>query len=185
MTLKPSLTFLQIFNFGHQSGNVTADLILKGRVLIFAEVSRKVFWNSRINFEKNLSILAFVIHLWNMCKKITFRFGSQKIRKRWLNQKHFFLHNFNTWVLRNTWEVSAFQICEIQSKSLHPSVHHEDMNHRRDRQRSPSSYGHRILGSTRKIFCGIGSRFSGSIIKTALQEWPFVKKSGGTLAFVV
>ena len=128
MTLKPSLTFLQIFNFGHQSGNVTADLILKGRVLIFAEVSRKVFWNSRINFEKNLSILAFVIHLWNMCKKITFRFGSQKIRKRWLNQKHFFLHNFNPWVLRNTWEVSAFQICEIQSKSLHPTVHISTMH---------------------------------------------------------
>jgi len=42
MTRKPSLTILQIFQFGHQSGNLSGDLSLKGRELIFSEVSEKI-----------------------------------------------------------------------------------------------------------------------------------------------
>jgi len=46
------------------------------------------------------------------------------------------------------------------SQTMYKNVRSMSVGHRRDRQRSPSSYGHRILGSNRNILCGIGSRFS-------------------------
>jgi len=43
---------------------------------------------------------------------------------------------------------------------------HTELTEQTDKEAQAHAHGDCFLGSNRKIFCGIGSRFSGSIIKT-------------------
>jgi len=98
-----------------------------------------------------------------------------------------YLQGKNLWKHYAKYEL-AFSVISIKYNSrftlnaLHEAWFHKD--HRTARQRSPSSYGDRILGSNRNIFRGIGSRFSGAMIKTTLQGL-FTVKIPVPLAFVV